>query len=118
MTKEQTMALPYHQRLYMAYSQVQGKPLRGHKISYPSGVIDKKKWYPNREEEQGCCTGIRQPSRSWPNSFWHHCKTAKHCALKYGVELKELKKVLKTGWPTTSFDLADLIFNAQSPPQP
>lgn len=49
------------------------------KNRYPDGKKDKgSRWYPDESERCSCCASIRSPSRSFPWSLWHHCKSIKH----------------------------------------
>lgn len=62
--------------------------------SWPKGKKDSGgRWYPDEMLE--CCKGIRSPSRAWPNTYLNHCKSLAHMAHEYGVELKDLKDMLK-----------------------
>ena len=46
---------------------------------YPDGKKDSGgRWYPDDFEKCSCCSSIRSPSRSYPWSLWHHCRSAKH----------------------------------------
>ena len=55
----------------------------------PDGKIDKGgRWYPDAGEICSCCSGIRSPSRSFPWSYWKHCKSTKH--LKNLIQEKPL----------------------------
>ena len=49
------------------------------------------RFYSDPSDVCECCKGIRSPTRAWPLSILHHCKTAKHIATLYGIEEKELK---------------------------
>jgi hypothetical protein len=45
----------------------------------PTGKCDKgNRWYPGDEERASCCDSIREPSRSYPWSFYKHCWSRKH----------------------------------------
>ena len=58
----------------------------GNRTIHPSGVFDaKRRWYPDIVERSSCCTGVREPSASYPFSLMTHCRTAIHVATKYQV---------------------------------
>ena len=62
---------------------------RKNRHSHPDGTFDKGgRWYPSFWEECECCSGIRNPSRHFPYSYLHHCRTKKHITnlvQKHGV---------------------------------
>jgi hypothetical protein len=61
---------------------------------HPSGHKDKGgRWYP--ETKYDCCKSIRSPSRSFPWTYYSHCKSAIHIAHEYGVRVEDLKENLK-----------------------
>jgi len=52
---------------------------RKSRASHPEGTFDRHgRWYPSESEECSCCRKIRVPSRRWPYSLLHHCRTRKH----------------------------------------
>lgn len=62
---------------------------------HPTGKFDKGgRWYPASQEEQICCSDVRSPSRSWPYSLMLHCRTAKHIAMLFDVQARDVKR----GW--------------------
>lgn len=70
--------------------------LRKSWMEKPVGSYDKGgRWEPLDAEKTSCCSSIRTPSRSWPNSLRKHCCTAKHIATKYNVDKKEFNKYSK-----------------------
>lgn len=63
-------------------------------LRHPSGHKDKGgRWYP--ETKYACCSSIRSPSRSFPWTYYSHCKSAIHIANEYGVRVEDLKENLK-----------------------
>ena len=69
---------------------------RSHRINHPSGSFDKQgRWYPSDNEKRSCCNAIRSPSTSFPYSLMNHCRTKKHIAELYKVDIKELGKAIK-----------------------
>ncbi len=59
--------------------------------SHPGGSFDKaKRFYPFEDED--CCIGIRGPSRSYPYTLMIHCRSAKHVANLYDVDVTDLKR--------------------------
>jgi len=69
---------------------------RSHRINNPSGSFDKQgRWYPDKSERHSCCDAIRSPSTSYPYSLMSHCRTKKHIAELYKVDIKELGKAIK-----------------------
>jgi len=69
---------------------------RSHRIKHPSGSFDKQgRWYPDESEKRSCCSAIRSPSTSYPYSLMSHCRTKKHIAELYTVDMKELGKAIK-----------------------
>lgn len=64
--------------------------------THPDGKFDNaRRWYPSEAETADCCKFIRSPSRSWPYSLLHHCRTLQHICNKYGVDVKQAKKLLR-----------------------
>lgn len=62
--------------------------------SHPSGSFDNGgRWYPSQEEKKDCCEGLRSPSRSYKWSYMTHCRTAKHVANLFSVDVKAMKKM-------------------------
>lgn len=60
---------------------------RQDRLSHPAGKQDRGgRWYPAPEERRPCCDRIRPPSRRWPWSLMHHCRTAEHIAQLYNVD--------------------------------
>ena len=53
------------------------------------------RWYPADEEKQECCSGLRDPSRAWPNSLKKHCCSAKHVARLFDVDELELRRAAR-----------------------
>jgi len=47
----------------------------------PEGKKDTSgRWYPTtREDAEGDGSKARPPSRAWPWSYWHRCRTLQHC---------------------------------------
>ena len=71
--------------------------LRRDRLSHPEGHTDKGgRWYPSDEERAECCASIREPSRSYPWTFYKHCNSAKHLAALYGVDVKQVKRFAGT----------------------
>ena len=65
-------------------------------VSQPDGRNDKAgRWYPSDAEGRPCCDDIRSPSRRWPLSLFKHCKTLKHVAALYGVDVTELRRSVR-----------------------
>jgi hypothetical protein len=65
--------------------------------SHPDGKFDSGgRWYPSDDETQACCHKIRNPSRAWPWSLMHHCRTEKHVANLHGVTVTEMRKAAKS----------------------
>lgn len=75
---------------------VQFVALQERKI-HPLGAFDKAgRWYPNEKAEKAhCCSTIRQPSRRYPYSLMHHCRTLKHVCNVYGTDIKQVRVFLK-----------------------
>jgi hypothetical protein len=70
--------------------------MRQERASHPSGGWDDGgRWHPDEHEWQACCGSVRPPSRAWPRSLMTHCRTAKHVAALYGVELATLRTAVK-----------------------
>ena len=66
---------------------------RRDRTRHPEGRIDKaSRWFPSDSEYQGCCQGIRTPSRSWPWSLMVHCRTITPIARLYKVEEDDLRR--------------------------
>jgi len=62
----------------------------------PEGKNDKAgRWYPSAAEWCPCCDDIRAPSRLWPSSLYVHCRSMKHIAELYGVDVTELRRAVR-----------------------
>lgn len=62
--------------------------------SHPEGEFDNaKRWHPSDAEERDCCSSIRSPTRSWPNSLNKHCRSVEHIANLYEVDTSALRKI-------------------------
>lgn len=69
---------------------------RQNRLSYPKGKTAKGgRWYPGEFEKSDCCAGIRGPSRQYPWSLMHHCRTAKHISNLFGVNKKEMLEAVR-----------------------
>lgn len=76
-----------------AVAELYARKVRYH---HPNGKFDKAgRWYPDDDERQECCKGIRAPSRSYPYSLMTHCRTARHVAHLYRVDEAILKSVYR-----------------------
>lgn len=53
------------------------------------------RWYPHEWEEADCCMRIRYPSRAWPNSLYHHCRSYSHIANRFGVDKEKMMVYVK-----------------------
>ena len=63
---------------------------------WPTGQTERgsaKRWYPSVMLK--CCQDIRSPSRSWPNSLLHHCRSAKHVAIEHQIEQGRLSWAIR-----------------------
>ena len=66
------------------------------RVIHPDGTFDGGgRWYPSDDEEQECCSRIRQPSRAWPYTLMTHCRSAAHVAAVYGVDARDLRRAVK-----------------------
>ena len=70
---------------------------RRDRLEHPAGSFDKaKRWYPDAKEclDTSC---IRSPSRAYPHSYNHACRTIKHCAKLHGVSdrLTEVRREIR-----------------------
>ena len=68
---------------------------RRDRTSHPEGHTDGGgRWYPSEAEDiHGTITStIRGPSRAWPWSYAHACRTAAHVAELYGVEVSAVRR--------------------------
>lgn len=64
--------------------------------SHPDGRFDNGgRWYPSDREKQECCKRMRSPSRRWPYSLLHHCRTLRHVAKLYGVPETKLRALAR-----------------------
>ena len=69
---------------------------RKNRLSHPEGTFDKGgRFYPDKFEDRDCCKFIRSPSRSYPYSLMHHCRSIDHIANLYKKDLKKLKIAIK-----------------------
>ena len=70
---------------------------RQDRTEHPSGEFGNgNKWYPDESEKCECCDCIRSPSWRYPYSLMKHCRSIGHVANLYGVDVKELRKRVKT----------------------
>lgn len=61
---------------------------------HPDGSTDKGgRWYPSASEKQACCRGIRQPSRDYPWTLMHHCRTADHIAEMWAADAQQIRRI-------------------------
>lgn len=59
---------------------------------HPVGWFDSAgRWYPSESEIRECCERIRAPSRNWPYPLMLHCRTAKHVAALFAVDVRNLR---------------------------
>lgn len=69
---------------------------RSHRIKHPEGFFNKQgRWYPNEREKRSCCNAVHSPSTKHPYNLMSHCRTKKHIAELYKVDIKELGKAIK-----------------------
>ena len=75
------------------------KALQAREINPPGEFDDAGRWYPSDSEKCDCCESIRSPSRSYPYSYMVHCRTLKHVCTKYGLDYREVKKIMNIEKP-------------------
>ncbi len=52
-----------------------------------------QRWWPDEtRERRWCCSGLREPSYSWPNSLRNHCRTLAHVAEVFQVLPEDLRR--------------------------
>ena len=69
---------------------------RSHRIKHPLGSFNKQgRWYPYESEKRSCCNAVHPPSTKYPYNLMSHCRTKKHIAELYTVDMKELGKAIK-----------------------
>lgn len=69
---------------------------RQDRTAHPTGWFDNAhRWEPDDDERRPCCRGIRPPSRRWPWTLMHHCRTATHVARLYGVDATALRRAAR-----------------------
>lgn len=69
---------------------------RRYRLHHPVGSFDRKSlWYPDAAERQYCCDSIRYPTRAWPYSLMAHCRSARHVAALYDVDVWALRKAAR-----------------------
>ncbi|HUW30719.1 MAG TPA: hypothetical protein VM223_03840 [Planctomycetota bacterium] len=65
------------------------------RLEHPRGRADNGgRWHPVDDERGTCCDAIRGPSRAYPWSLMLHCRTLRHIAHLYGVDLAELRRAV------------------------
>lgn len=70
--------------------------MRQDRILHPSGRWDSgDRWYPALSEERQCCHGIRSPSRAFPWSLNHHCRSSRHIAQLFKTPEGRLTELVK-----------------------
>lgn len=82
---------------------------RQRRESHPSGRFDGTIWNPDSSERQTCCSSIRSPSRAYPWSLMLHCRSIRHVASLYGVDVSELRMEIP---------IAIILEAIAGPPQP
>lgn len=66
------------------------------RLLHPDGTFDKQnRWYPSDKEKCSCCRSIRSPSVVYPWSLMRHCRSIEHVANLFGVDVKELRRVIR-----------------------
>lgn len=69
---------------------------RENRTAHPTGKFDNaKRFYPSDMERCDCCYSIRTPSASWPNTLMNHCRSAKHIANKFKVDVLYVNRLVK-----------------------
>jgi len=64
---------------------------------HPQGRKDRAgRWYPSGFEHCECCDYVRNPTRGYPWSLMHHCRSTVHIAKLFNVDIKELRKEIRT----------------------
>ena len=67
---------------------------RRDRTRHPDGAWDRGgRWYP--DHELACCADIRRPSRAFPWSLAHHCRTVAHVAAERGYPVTVLRSAVK-----------------------
>ena len=69
---------------------------RQNRTRHPDGSFDRAGRFYSSEKE-GCCNSIRTPSRAYPLSEMRHCRSMKHVANLFDVDVADLRKILKEG---------------------
>lgn len=71
---------------------------RQDRVRNPKGEFNAgNKWYPDPlEESRACCYHVRSPSHRWPYSLLTHCRSLPHVAELYGVDAKDLFRLVRT----------------------
>ena len=69
---------------------------RQDRVLHPDGRFDSGgRWFPRDNEHRECCDVIRSPSRSYPWSYMVHCRTAVHVATLHGVDVRDIRRVVR-----------------------
>jgi hypothetical protein len=69
---------------------------RRDRARHPAGRTDNaSRWYPADDERCSCCDSIREPSRAYPWSLAHHCRTIPHIAELFGVDATAIRRAVK-----------------------
>lgn len=78
MTKNEKAAVTIEKALVLAVYEA-----RRDRERHPEGKTDNAgRWYPTaREDAGGDGSSTRCPSRAWPWSYMHRCRTRAHCAV-------------------------------------
>jgi len=67
--------------------------------SHPDGRTDNGgRWYPSDDENinRTVTSTIRSPTRAYPWSYMHACRTAAHVAELFGVDATDVRSIAKT----------------------
>ncbi len=69
---------------------------RQDRTEHPVGRFDNAgRFWPDDSEWRGCCSGVREPSRSYPYSYMVHCRTMTHITRLYGVDEQVLRREVR-----------------------
>lgn len=62
---------------------------------HPDGTFDDaKRWYPTGRDAEVMEAGLRSPSRAWPFSYMHACRSLGHCIRHAGAQDEELVRAI------------------------
>jgi hypothetical protein len=69
---------------------------RRSRLEHPAGSFDRQgRFWPDVSEHRACCDWITEPTKNYPYSQMHHCRSMAHIAELYGVDALDLRRKVR-----------------------